>query len=106
MQFIAMAVFGGILLGYTAYDLLHWGMHSGIISGPLKSAHMHHHFIDSDSGYGISAPLFDWLLGTLPNKSLGESSNTTRRKDIKESDFIDIHAYSSQAIELDKNKQI
>lgn len=65
---VAMAVFGGIMLGYVAYDCMHYWMHSGVLGGPLKAAHMRHHYVDSTAAYGISSPLYDWLLGTMANK--------------------------------------
>ncbi len=61
----AAAVFGGIMLGYVSYDCMHYWMHSGVLHGPLKVAHMRHHYVDSSRGYGISSPLFDFLLGTM-----------------------------------------
>lgn len=62
---IAGAVFGGIMLGYVAYDCMHYWIHSGLLHGPLKAAHMRHHYIDSSRAYGISSPLFDFILGTM-----------------------------------------
>ncbi|KAG7674078.1 putative Dihydroceramide fatty acyl 2-hydroxylase FAH2 [Nannochloris sp. 'desiccata'] len=62
---VAGAVFGGIMLGYVAYDCMHYWMHSGLLHGPLKAAHMRHHYIDSSRAYGISSPLFDFILGTM-----------------------------------------
>lgn len=64
----AAAVFGGIMLGYVAYDCMHYWMHSGVLNGPLKAAHIRHHYIDSTRAYGISSPLFDWILGTMAVK--------------------------------------
>jgi dihydroceramide fatty acyl 2-hydroxylase len=61
----AAAVFGGIMLGYVAYDCMHYWMHRGSLNGFLKVAHMRHHYLDSSRGYGISSPLFDFLLGTM-----------------------------------------
>jgi dihydroceramide fatty acyl 2-hydroxylase len=61
----AAAVFGGIMLGYVAYDCMHYWMHSGSLNGPLKVAHMRHHYIDSTTAYGISSPLYDFILGTM-----------------------------------------
>lgn len=60
----AAAVFAGIILGYVIYDCMHYLMHSGALGGPLKAAHMQHHYVDAAAGFGISSPLFDMLLGT------------------------------------------
>lgn len=62
---VALAIFGGMLLGYVSYDCLHYFMHSGLLGGPLKASHMRHHYMNPTAGYGISSPLFDWMLGTL-----------------------------------------
>ena len=59
-------MFAGMLLGYVSYDCMHYLMHSGLLGGPLKAAHMHHHYMDDSSGYGISSPLFDLVFGTRP----------------------------------------
>lgn len=64
----ALSVFGGMLLGYVAYDCMHYFMHSGVLGGPLKAAHMRHHYVDPTAGYGISSPLFDVMLGTAAVK--------------------------------------
>ena len=29
---------------------------------------MTHHFADHDGGFGVSSPLWDFILGTLPSK--------------------------------------
>lgn len=71
MQAAAWAMFGGILLGYVTYDTMHYLMHSGQLGGPLRSAHMHHHYICDTEGYGISSPLFDWVFHTAARKAMG-----------------------------------
>ena len=43
---------------------MHYLMHSGTLTGHLKAAHMEHHYVDSNSNYGISSPLFDVCFGT------------------------------------------
>ena len=60
----AAAVFAGVILGYVAYDCMHYLMHAGVLGGPLREAHMRHHYKDPGAGFGISSPLFDWALGT------------------------------------------
>ena len=59
-------VFGGVLLGYVAYDVSHYLMHSGRLGGRLKVAHMQHHYRDHSAGFGISSALYDALFRTLP----------------------------------------
>lgn len=61
------------LLRYVAYDCLHYAIHhckDG--KGPaapwlraLRRKHLHHHFKDGKSGFGISSPLWDVLFRTI-----------------------------------------
>jgi dihydroceramide fatty acyl 2-hydroxylase len=67
----AAAAFAGIILGYVAYDCMHYLMHAGALGGPMREAHMRHHYRDPRSGFGISSPLFDWALGTAPGGAQG-----------------------------------
>lgn len=65
----ATALMSGVILGYVAYDCLHYGMHHaahlpGGVLQELKARHAHHHYCNPDHGYGISSVLFDVLLGT------------------------------------------
>lgn len=66
---VATALMSGVILGYVAYDCLHYSMHHaaylpGSFLQELKQRHSHHHYQDSDHGYGISSVIFDVLLGT------------------------------------------
>eukprot|EP00890_Picochlorum_soloecismus_P001653 jgi/Picsp_1/2489/NSC_00720-R1_fatty acid 2-hydroxylase len=69
----ALAVFSGILLGYVAYDCIHYFIHSGRMKTFLSRHHMIHHFVDHNSNYGISSPLLDILLWTIHPQSNKES---------------------------------
>ena len=60
-------LFAGVLLGYVAYDVRHYLMHSGRLGGRLKAAHMHHHYKDPSAGFGISSALYDILFRTRPS---------------------------------------
>lgn len=61
------AVFGGVLLGYTAYEAVHWMAHHGQPRIPilraLKKHHLRHH-LEPGSRWGISSPLWDWVFAT------------------------------------------
>jgi sterol desaturase/sphingolipid hydroxylase (fatty acid hydroxylase superfamily) len=66
---VATALMSGVILGYVAYDCLHYSMHHapflpGSFLQELKLRHSHHHYHDADHGYGISSVIFDVLLGT------------------------------------------
>ena len=69
----AFWIFGSTFLaGYLAYDMLHYHMHhhraSTWLGKRLRELHMRHHFQDHDSGYGVSAPFWDHIFGTAPER--------------------------------------
>lgn len=63
-----LAVTGGFVAGYLAYDLLHFYLHHGRprrrLPRWLRRWHLRHHFADAGSGFGISAPYWDLVFGT------------------------------------------
>ena len=66
-----LPLFTGMAAGYLAYDCLHFWMHhrrGGGWLARLRAAHLHHHFRCPEAGFGISSPLFDVLLATLPSQ--------------------------------------
>jgi 4-hydroxysphinganine ceramide fatty acyl 2-hydroxylase len=64
------ALFAGFLVGYLIYDTVHYAVHHPGLPTAfgryLKKRHHHHHFVDPDSDYGVSSPLWDAVFGTLP----------------------------------------
>ena len=71
MQAYAFPTFIGLLAGYLTYDCLHYAIHhssyrSGRALKLVRAAHLDHHYRHTDAGFGITSPLFDVLLGTLP----------------------------------------
>jgi dihydroceramide fatty acyl 2-hydroxylase len=68
----ATAVGAGFLAGYLVYDMLHFHMHHHTprtrLGKLLRELHMRHHFQDHESGYGVSAPYWDWVFGTPPER--------------------------------------
>jgi dihydroceramide fatty acyl 2-hydroxylase len=66
----APAFGAGFLIGYLAYDMIHYHLHHHrprtMIGRRLREAHMRHHFQDEDTGYGVSAPYWDHVFGTAP----------------------------------------
>jgi sterol desaturase/sphingolipid hydroxylase (fatty acid hydroxylase superfamily) len=62
-------VFAGALLGYLAYDLLHYACHAGTLrSRPLRylrQHHLTHHYRTPATRFGVSSPLWDGVFGTL-----------------------------------------
>jgi sterol desaturase/sphingolipid hydroxylase (fatty acid hydroxylase superfamily) len=60
--------FVGFLVGYLFYDLTHYAVHHFNIHNKfwlaLKKHHMRHHFQNPEFGYGVSSPLWDYIVGT------------------------------------------
>jgi dihydroceramide fatty acyl 2-hydroxylase len=65
----ATAVGGGFLGGYLAYDMIHYHLHHHTprtrLGRWLRELHMRHHFQDDERGFGISAPYWDRVFGTM-----------------------------------------
>lgn len=63
-----LAWFAGSITGYLAYDWTHYYTHhfspTTRLGKFLRRYHMEHHYKDSDSHYGISSPLWDFVFGT------------------------------------------
>ena len=59
----------GFFAGYLVYDMLHYYLHHsrphGRLGRMLRERHMRHHFQDDSRGFGISAPYWDAIFGTL-----------------------------------------
>lgn len=57
-------LFAGFLLGYLAYDMLHYATHHAKFIkakwfDKLKHHHMRHHYHDPDHGFGVSSVIWD-----------------------------------------------
>ncbi len=75
--------FGGFLLGYLTYDLLHYATHHLPMRNPigrwLKRYHLLHHYDDPDARFGVSTPAWDFVFGTFPRRSeTGDEPSATR----------------------------
>jgi dihydroceramide fatty acyl 2-hydroxylase len=67
----AATAFGaGFLLGYLAYDMIHYHVHHHRprtrVGRKLRELHMRHHFQDDERGFGVSAPYWDHVFRTQP----------------------------------------
>ena len=66
----ALAFTAGFLGGYLAYDMIHYHLHHHTpktrLGKWLRELHMRHHFQDDQRGFGISAPYWDRVFGTMP----------------------------------------
>ena len=62
----------GFLAGYLAYDMIHYRVHHHRphtrVGRRLRELHMRHHFQDDARGFGVSAPYWDHVFGTPPEK--------------------------------------
>lgn len=67
------ALFAGFLVGYLVYDSMHYAAHHRSMRTALgrytKWRHFRHHFTDPDRDYGVSSPVWDWIMGTLSRRS-------------------------------------
>ena len=62
----------GFLAGYLAYDMIHYHVHHHRprtwVGRTLRELHMRHHFQDDERGFGVSAPYWDHVFGTPPER--------------------------------------
>ena len=65
---LGYSVLAGFILGYLAYDMVHFYTHHAVpksrLGLTLRRLHLLHHFRDHDRGYGVSAPWWDYVFGT------------------------------------------
>jgi len=68
----APAFSAGFLAGYLAYDMIHYHVHHHrprtLVGRRLRELHMRHHFQDDERGFGVSAPYWDRVFGTRPER--------------------------------------
>jgi len=69
---IGEAAFAGFIVGYLFYDGTHYYVHHFIPTTRwgkfLRRHHLTHHHADHDGGFGVSSPLWDLVLQTMPSK--------------------------------------
>ena len=84
--FVATLLFGatlrlpalvGFVSGYLAYDMVHFYTHHAApttkLGLMLRRLHLMHHFRDHDKGFGVSAPYWDYVFGTIETKPVRRS---------------------------------
>ncbi|WP_187264027.1 sterol desaturase family protein [Pontibacter beigongshangensis] len=70
---LVFGIVAGLLFGYALYLFVHYAVHA--FAPPknfLKVLWVHHsihHYKDPEAAFGVSSPLWDWVLGTMPGKS-------------------------------------
>jgi len=59
----------GFLLGYLIYDMVHYALHHFKMKSKfwlfIKNHHMKHHYQNPARGFGVSQPIWDYILGTM-----------------------------------------
>src|SRR5688500_19686910 len=67
-----MPFLSGFLAGYLIYDMIHYHVHHHRprtrVGRRLRELHMRHHFQDDERGFGVSAPYWDHVFGTPPER--------------------------------------
>jgi sterol desaturase/sphingolipid hydroxylase (fatty acid hydroxylase superfamily) len=60
--------FAGFLIGYLFYDITHYAIHHYNTHNrfwlAIKNHHMKHHYQDSNKGFGVSQPTWDYVFKT------------------------------------------
>ncbi len=68
----ALALTAGFTLAYVGYEAMHFVAHHGKprsrLLRAIRAHHLRHHHEDPTSRWGISSPLWDHVLGTLPRE--------------------------------------
>lgn len=77
--YIGEALMAGGIFGYVCYDMIHYYTHHGSIRkgswiDKIRKYHIDHHFIDPNTGFGISSKLWDYPFQTIPEKELKKTS--------------------------------
>jgi sterol desaturase/sphingolipid hydroxylase (fatty acid hydroxylase superfamily) len=64
----AALLIAGALVGYLAYEVIHYWIHVGRrtrwLLRPLVKHHLYHHYKDDTRCYGVTTPLWDWVFRT------------------------------------------
>ncbi len=68
--------FAGFLAGYLFYDITHYAIHHFNMHNKfwlyIKNHHSKHHYQNPELGFGVSQPVWDFILGTkFPEKENG-----------------------------------
>jgi sterol desaturase/sphingolipid hydroxylase (fatty acid hydroxylase superfamily) len=61
-------LFAGFITGYLCYDMTHYAIHHYNFHShfwlAVKNYHIKHHFLDSTKGFGVTSPIWDYVLRT------------------------------------------
>ena len=71
----APAAFAGFAIGYLAYDTIHFAVHHvdprSATARRFRQRHFRHHYANSTRDFGVSSPLWDYILGTAGRSKTG-----------------------------------
>jgi sterol desaturase/sphingolipid hydroxylase (fatty acid hydroxylase superfamily) len=71
--------FASFLVGYLCYDYTHFAVHHfrprTRLGRFLKQHHMRHHYVSYESNFGVSAPFWDFVIGTVDEKKANASAS-------------------------------
>ena len=66
----AAPVVAGVVVGYLAYEWVHLRLHSrhrsGWLTRILRKHHFHHHYANDRVCYGVTSPIWDFVLRSVP----------------------------------------
>ncbi len=72
--------YAAFLLGYVAYDTIHYATHHAPMKGRLgawlKYHHLRHHYRDDARGFGVSTPVWDYVFGTMYKRQAEAAAKT------------------------------
>ncbi len=72
MDQYSFSFLAGFMIGYAFYLLVHYSVHifrpPHKFLKPLWTNHAVHHYQDNTVFFGVSSPLWDYIIGTLPEK--------------------------------------
>jgi sterol desaturase/sphingolipid hydroxylase (fatty acid hydroxylase superfamily) len=62
----------GIIIGYLVYECTHYMSHrlhpKFFLLKKLKRYHMEHHFMNEDTRFGVTSPMWDYFFNTMKNE--------------------------------------
>jgi sterol desaturase/sphingolipid hydroxylase (fatty acid hydroxylase superfamily) len=91
-RYYGTLAFAGTVLGYLAYDWVHYYTHhfrpTTRLGKFLRRYHMEHHYKDSTSHFGISSPLWDWVFGTWKSNATTAVDSKRTQAPASEPDLV------------------
>lgn len=76
--------FAGFVAGYVAYDSIHYATHHWQMKSRawnfIKQYHMKHHFVDPETAFGVSNPMWDYVFNTVPEWARRRRSSNASSK--------------------------